>query len=64
MLQEALTASVRTRERKSGHSLTNYVAMMYLYCAFQIIKPLCYLMLRFANPATLESHVYLFMGWY
>lgn len=64
MLQEVLTAGVRTRVRKSGHSLTNYVVMMYLCCAFQIIKPLHYLMLHFANPATLESHVYLFMDWY
>lgn len=64
MLQEALTAGVRTSVRKNGHSLTNCVAMMYLYCAFQIIKLLRYLMLHFANPATLESHVYLFMGWY
>lgn len=40
MLQEAGSAGIRDRARikKSEHSFTNCVLMMYLYCAFQIMK--------------------------
>lgn len=40
MLQEAVSAGIRnSKKEKSGLSLTNCVVMIYLRCAFQIIRP-------------------------